>query len=572
MVSFVGSVDNAGTPGDGFVVALTAVAPDGEHGAVLGVNVADEAGDFTITQPSSVSPATALRYEAYGAGRALTALVTDLEQDVTSATTAVDEIVSLLVGSAGGVALSDYSTVEVFASVSDADAALLAEGTDLLDDEAVFAEVLASVGESIADQSGVDPVLEAGAGPVPAPLPGNLVESSSTTTTLENELVWAIQGDGETSSGPVSSSAFQLERRDDCCQDFVFQSLGPTHQLQDDRTVVLGPVTDFDDISGLSVTRKIYVPTTGNWARWTEIFEQAAGSCSDTSLLDELSCTGAAETWTANTAASLTMMLECDLDGGDEITGPTSDGDNVMNDGDVWVTIDDDIDNLDGREAIGWYFPGADTVRLSGDDIEYLYDITVPPGGRVTLVHWAMREATQEDLEDCNDGSDNDGNGDADSADPDCLVDSSQPYDPGTCSDIAHVDESSCTAGGETWTYNPVDLAANEGVIVAGTTADLAAQLALLATMSPAEYFEGMTADEIADATFTFSNNPLNLVGAAGSVAPWASVTATNQSTGAAGWAMAASDGSFSMTVLADSGELVDLTTDLGRADTLTTP
>ena len=55
-------------------------------------------------------------------------------------------------------------------------------------------------------------------------------------------------------------------------------------------------------------------------------------------------------------------------------------------------------------------------------------------------------------------------------------------------------------------------------------------------------------------------------------VAPWASVTATNQSTGAAGWAMAASDGSFSMTVLADSGELVDLTTDLGRADTLTTP
>ncbi len=570
--SFAGSVDNAGTPGEGFVVALSAVAPDASHGAVLGVNVADTAGDFTITQPGGMTPGTSFRYEAYGAGRALTALVTDLQQDVTPATTAVDEIVSLLVESDGGVAMSDYTIAEVLASVSAADVALLAEATDLLDDEAVFTEVLASVGESIADQSGVDPALEASVAPAPAAPTGALVESTSSTTTLENELEWAIQNDGETSSGPVSNSAFQLERRDNCCQAFVRQFAGPTRQLQDDRTVVLGPMTDFDDIAGLSVTRKIYVPTTGNWARWTEIFENAVASCSDTSYLDETSCTGASETWTANTAVSLTMMLECDLDGGDEITGPTSDGDNVMNTGDVWVTIDDDVDNLDGREAIGWYFPGADTVRLSGDDIEYEYEITVPAGGRVTLVHWAMREATQDDLEDCDDGSDNDGNSDADSADPDCLVDPSQPYDPGTCSETLFITEATCSAVSETWTYNPVDPTANEAGAVAGTTADLATQLALLDTTASIEYFEGMTAGEITDSTYTFTDNPLNLVGAAGSVAPWASVTATNQNSGVAASAVAASDGSFTMTVLAATGELVDLTTDLGRADTLTTP
>jgi len=554
------------------VVALTAVAPDASHGAVLGVNVADAAGDFTITQPSGVTPNTGLRYEAYGAGRALTALVTDLQQDVTPATTAVDEIVSLLVESDGGVVLSDYTTAEVIASVSAADAALLAEATDLLDDEAVFAEVLASVGESIADQSGVDPVLEASLGPAPAAPVGTLVQNTSSTITLENELTWDIQDDGETSSGPVSTSAFRLERRDDCCPDFVPQSTGPTHQLQDDRTVVLGPMTDFDDIAGLSVTRKIYVPTTGNWARWTEIFENAVGTCSDSSYLDETSCTGASETWTANTAVSLTMMLECDLDVYDSTTGPTSDGDSVMNTGDVWVTIDDDADNLGGSEAIGWYFPGADTVRLSGDDIEYEYEITVPAGGRVTLVHWAMREAAQDDLEDCDDGSDNDGNSDADSADPDCLVDPGQPYDPGTCSDTAYTDESACTGAAATWTYNPVDPTANEAGAVAGTTADLATQLALLDTTAPVEYFEGMTAGEIADSTYTFSDNPFNLVGAAGSVAPWASVTAMNQTTGSVGSAVAASDGSFALTVLAATGEVVDLTTDLGRADTLTTP
>ena len=107
---------------------------------------------------------------------------------------------------------------------------------------------------------------------------------------------------------------------------------------------------------------------------------------------------------------------------------------------------------------------------------------------------------------------------------------------------------------------------------MAGTTADLATQLALLDTTAPVEYFEGMTAGEIADSTYTFSDNPFNLVGAAGSVAPWASVTAMNQTTGSVGSAVAASDGSFALTVLAATGEVVDLTTDLGRADTLTTP
>jgi len=95
--------------------------------------------------------------------------------------------------------------------------------------------------------------------------------------------------------------------------------------------------------------------------------------------------------------------------------------------------------------------------------------------------------------------------------------------------------------------------------------------LALLDTVAPIEYFEGMTAGEIADSTYTFTDNPLNLVGDAGSVAPWASVTVTNQTTGAVGSAVAASDGSFVLTILAATGELVDLTTDLGRADTLTT-
>jgi len=248
---------------------------------------------------------------------------------------------------------------------------------------------------------------------------------------------------------------------------------------------------------------------------------------------------------------SLDMMLESDLDSGDEITGPTSNGDSVIDMGDTWVTIDDDEGNQGGRESVGWYFPGADQAQLSGDDVEFLFNLTLSAGKRVIFVHWQFRGPTLSDLANCDDGLDNDGNEDLDSADPDCLVDSSLPFDAAT---------------------NPVSATANENGDTSTTSQDLAQLMASLEQTHPSIYFTGMTANEIADSNFLFLDNPNNVVGGAGSVAPGAFVTVSHTVTGLMASVAAAMDGSFKLSFPTDSGDELELTTDLGRQDTLTTP
>ncbi|MBT6491595.1 MAG: hypothetical protein HOK97_17625 [Deltaproteobacteria bacterium] len=526
---FKGSVDNAGMAGSGFLVSMTSVAPDGNRGAVYSASLTDEAGNFSFNQTAFNEPMSAMRYEAYGPGRVYTALVASLEQSIGPATSAVEQIISQIVGSTGAPFYADYTADEINSAVTDAETALDPSTINLLDDEAVYSAVLANVGEAIADLSGVDPVVQVAAVPavaIPDDVQVPFNETKDDVVTLTNELEWDITPFGYMSSGAFSNSGFRLKIVDGASFDWS-RKLGNEISIEDDREVVL--VASFNNTPGLAVTRKIYIPTTGNWGRWIETFEN-----------------------TSEEAISLNIMVESDLDSGDEITGPTSSGDNVMDSEDRWVTIDDDENNQDGRESVGWYFPGADKAELNGDDLEFTFALNLEAGQRVSVVHWQFRGPSLADLSNCDDGVDNDGNGDEDSVDPDCLVDSSLPFDAES---------------------NPVDNNANEAGLSSTTSQDLALVMSGMELQGiPLEYLEGMSEQEITESNFQFIDNRNNVFGGAGSVAPGAQVTIMHSSNGYTATTMAATDGSFQATIPTQSGDELQLTTDLGRDDTLTTP
>jgi hypothetical protein len=214
--TFAGVVHNAGTPGSNFLVSLTSVAPNGTQGAVYGGSITDETGAFSITQTQLSEPSSRLRYEAYGEDRAFTALVTGLQQPIGPVTTAVEQIVSLIVGSDGAPVYADYTNAEIIGAVEDAQQAVATLGTNLQDDEAIFADILASTGEAIADLSGVDPVVQSASAPVTATPTDVQVPfvGDNGLVTLSNDLEWEVTPQGFMGSGAFSSQGVHLKTTD----------------------------------------------------------------------------------------------------------------------------------------------------------------------------------------------------------------------------------------------------------------------------------------------------------------------------------------------------------------------
>jgi len=144
------------------------------------------------------------------------------------------------------------------------------------------------------------------------------------------------------------------------------------------REVVLGPTP----LSGLDVTRKIFVPTDDSFARFLEILENPT-----------------------NNAIAVEVFLETDL-GSDSDTElvATSSGDLIFNNLDDWLITDDDF-NGDGDPSMVHVVscPGA-TLEPSilfaealpdpviGDElIEYTFDAIVPANGRIIIMHFASQ-------------------------------------------------------------------------------------------------------------------------------------------------------------------------------------
>ena len=101
-----------------------------------------------------------------------------------------------------------------------------------------------------------------------------------------------------------------------------------------------------------------------------------------------------------------------------------------------------------------------------------------------------------------------------------------------------------------------------------GPLEDIAMEIQTLEDMAPDAYYAGLTATEIGQLLFI---GDYAVTGGAGAVAPNAAVTITNTTAGGTATVNAHSDGSFGAPFPGVTpGDMVQITTDLGRDETIT--
>ncbi|MEZ6137701.1 MAG: pre-peptidase C-terminal domain-containing protein [Pirellulaceae bacterium] len=184
-------------------------------------------------------------------------------------------------------------------------------------------------------------------------LPLNLSDGSG--------LLWDIQRDGNINNG--SSDAFDGGFR---LSGFGSFNTGVTEQ--DGREVAIGPST----ISGLNATRKIYVPTDENFARFLDSFTNTSGT-------------------TINATIGYSTNLGSDSG---TIALATSSGDTVLTNDDSWIVTDDGSSG-GGDPAVAHIVSGAGflptSFARSGDNVSWTQNISVAPGATVSLLYFGIQ-------------------------------------------------------------------------------------------------------------------------------------------------------------------------------------
>jgi hypothetical protein len=156
----------------------------------------------------------------------------------------------------------------------------------------------------------------------------------------------------------------------------AFQLAAPTYTTADSGQSV---VTASGTAAGLTVSRKITVPNTGNddFARTIDAFTNSTGS-------------------TITTTVTIVGNL-----GSDAATNvfATSDGTGVVSPNDLWIGTDDASDGS-GTPAVIHYIHGPlglrpSSVSVIGDNIEWTYNLTVPAGQTVRLESFTIVATTR---------------------------------------------------------------------------------------------------------------------------------------------------------------------------------
>ena len=183
--------------------------------------------------------------------------------------------------------------------------------------------------------------------------------------------VWDIRGDGQVHDG--SNPTFGT---DDAFDDAVRLVIDITQfqpetsgDLEDGREVVLGPAT----MSGLDVTRKIFVSPTRGFARWLDVLENNSGNL----IRVPVKIRG-------NLGSEEPVNLVMD----------SSDGDFLLNSGDTWW-----VNCMDARRSdpcVGSFFCGeVVTPSKQNDSFEHDYGrLTIPAGRRVILATFMAMEVS----------------------------------------------------------------------------------------------------------------------------------------------------------------------------------
>ena len=195
--------------------------------------------------------------------------------------------------------------------------------------------------------------------------------TAGTLTNLNDSaaFLWDVDTNGSIYNGSIDSYDSGLELVVD---GTVFPAGTPTTELGG-RQVVLGPAT----LSGLSVTRRVYVPTTEAWARFLDTFTNSTA---------------------APITATVIVQSNYGSDSGTAILASSS-GDMTLSSADRWVTTDDATDSgADPSLCHVMYGTGAAVAPATitnaafscfgTEGMSVTYTLTVPAGGTVRLLYF----------------------------------------------------------------------------------------------------------------------------------------------------------------------------------------
>ena len=133
-------------------------------------------------------------------------------------------------------------------------------------------------------------------------------------------------------------------------------------------------------LAGLTVKRLAWVPATGgDFARYLEVLTNPGSR-------------------DVTTTVSITGNLGSDSS---TFISSTSSGDTILTTSDTWFATDD-VDSS-GDPSLAHVFQGSSamlaptTVSLSSDNIDYSWNVTVPAGGQVAFLHFAVQKPNEAD-------------------------------------------------------------------------------------------------------------------------------------------------------------------------------
>ncbi|MDP2106589.1 MAG: PA14 domain-containing protein, partial [Desulfobulbaceae bacterium] len=181
--------------------------------------------------------------------------------------------------------------------------------------------------------------------------------------------LWDIRSDGNINNG--TSDAY-----DGGMYLSGFPNFSTALTEESGREIIIGPAT----IDGLSITRKIFVPSDQSFARFLEIIHNPGSS-----------------------SVNYTLPIYTNLGSdGSERYIMTSSGDSTVTVNDNWLVTDDSNPGTSGSDPVVTHVVAGDNAQIrpatftrSGDNINYNYTLSLAPGETKIIMHFASQAGNQ---------------------------------------------------------------------------------------------------------------------------------------------------------------------------------
>lgn len=275
--------DAAGVPAAGIAIELLSMDDAGSLSTALDTTVTDQNGRFEFEARSSLSPSMTLRaLHPKGSLRAFA--FAEAPSDIHPLTDALVRAVIEITAPSEGKSLSDFSSIAL-ARIATQALASIPPDLDLSNESQRLHHLKTSYGRAIADASRFELRATSSTGFDP---PGNTsTPAFNTTVRCATKPVFELTGpyfvfdlvaDGQVCDGYASSvrDGYDLAFKAAVVNDtFSFHGLNEFPEdassalLQDARTLVLGPHALS---SGVTLTRKMYVPENKDYVRFLDTF------------------------------------------------------------------------------------------------------------------------------------------------------------------------------------------------------------------------------------------------------------------------------------------------------------